>query len=48
MVKSWINVNSNIDVLWWIELKLKWQITVSNLFLKFNQYKDANIANLVY
>ena len=46
IVKSWINVNADLDLLWCTELELKWPITVTNLCFNLSSTKMPTLLTL--
>ena len=48
IVENWIKFNANLHLPWWFEFILKCLISLSYIFCKCKQYKNANIANFVY
>ena len=46
IVKNWINVNADLDLLWCIWLELKWLITVTNLFSNLSSTKMSTLPTL--
>ena len=46
VVRSWINLNVDLELLWCIEIELTDNYDL--LIFKFKQYKDVNIASFVY